>query len=388
MDFTLSKEHEMARALFREFAEKEVKPLAIEVDETEVFPRETVEKMAKAGFMGIPVPKEYGGQGCDILTYAMCVEELAKVCGTTAVIVSAHTSLCCDPILTFGTEDQKKKYLPDLASGKKIGAFGLTEPGAGTDAQGQQTKAVLDGDEWVLNGSKIFITNGKEADVYVIFAITGMVEKRGRMTKEISAFIVEKGTPGFSFGTKEKKMGIRGSSTYELIFEDCRIPKENLLGAQGKGFGIAMHTLDGGRIGIAAQALGLAEGALQATIDYVKERKQFGRSIAQFQNTQFQLADMATKAQAAQFMVYKAACTKDQYTKDHKTSYNVEAAMAKLYAAEMAMEVTTKAVQLHGGYGYTREYEVERMMRDAKITEIYEGTSEVQRMVISANLLK
>ena len=388
MDFTLSKEHEMARALFREFAEKEVKPLAIEVDETEVFPRETVEKMAKAGFMGIPVPKEYGGQGCDILTYAMCVEELAKVCGTTAVIVSAHTSLCCDPILTFGTEDQKKKYLPDLASGKKIGAVGLTEPGAGTDAQGQQTKAVLDGDEWVLNGSKIFITNGKEADVYVIFAITGMVEKRGRMTKEISAFIVEKGTPGFSFGTKEKKMGIRGSSTYELIFTDCRIPKENMLGAQGKGFGIAMHTLDGGRIGIAAQALGLGEGALERTIAYVKERKQFGRAIGQFQNTQFQLADMATKAQAAQFMVYKAACTKDQYTKDHKTSYNVEAAMAKLYAAEMAMEVTTKAVQLHGGYGYTREYEVERMMRDAKITEIYEGTSEVQRMVISANLLK
>ena len=388
MDFTLSKEHEMARALFREFAEKEVRPLAIEVDETEVFPRETVEKMAKAGFMGIPVPKEYGGQGCDVLTYAMCVEELAKVCGTTAVIVSAHTSLCCDPILTFGTEDQKKKYLPDLASGKKIGAFGLTEPGAGTDAQGQQTKAVLDGDEWVLNGSKIFITNGKEADVYVIFAITGMVEKRGRMTKEISAFIVEKGTPGFSFGTKEKKMGIRGSSTYELIFTDCRIPKENMLGAQGKGFGIAMHTLDGGRIGIAAQALGLGEGALERTIAYVKERKQFGRAIGQFQNTQFQLADMATKAQAAQFMVYKAACTKDQYTKDHKTSYNVEAAMAKLYAAEMAMEVTTKAVQLHGGYGYTREYEVERMMRDAKITEIYEGTSEVQRMVISANLLK
>ena len=388
MDFTLSKEHEMARALFREFAEKEVKPLAIEVDETEVFPRETVEKMAKAGFMGIPVPKEYGGQGCDVLTYAMCVEELAKVCGTTAVIVSAHTSLCCDPILTFGTEDQKKKYLPDLASGKKSGAFGLTEPGAGTDAQGQQTKAVLDGDEWVLNGSKIFITNGKEADVYVIFAITGMVEKRGRMTKEISAFIVEKGTPGFSFGTKEKKMGIRGSSTYELIFTDCRIPKENMLGAQGKGFGIAMHTLDGGRSGIAAQALGLGEGALERTIAYVKERKQFGRAIGQFQNTQFQLADMATKAQAAQFMVYKAACTKDQYTKDHKTSYNVEAAMAKLYAAEMAMEVTTKAVQLHGGYGYTREYEVERMMRDAKITEIYEGTSEVQRMVISANLLK
>lgn len=388
MDFTLSKEHEMARSLFREFAEKEVKPLAIEVDETEEFPKETVAKMAKAGFMGIPIPKEYGGQGCDVLTYAICVEELAKVCGTTAVIVSAHTSLCCDPILTYGTEEQKQKYLPDLASGKKIGAFGLTEPGAGTDAQGQQTKAVLEGDEWVLNGSKIFITNGKEADVYVIFAITGMIEKRGRMTKEISAFIVEKGTPGFTFGTKEKKMGIRGSSTYELIFTDCRIPKENMLGQQGKGFGIAMHTLDGGRIGIAAQALGIGEGALDRTIAYVQERKQFGRAIGAFQNTQFQLADMATKAQAAQYMVYKAACTKDQYTKDHKTSCNVEAAMAKLYAAEMAMEVTTKAVQLHGGYGYTREYEVERMMRDAKITEIYEGTSEVQRMVISANLLK
>jgi len=388
MDFTLSKEHEMARTLFKEFAEKEVKPLAIEVDETEEFPRATVEKMAKAGFMGIPIPKEYGGQGCDVLTYAMCVEELAKVCGTTAVIVSAHTSLCCDPILTYGTEEQKQKYLPDLASGRKIGAFGLTEPGAGTDAQGQQTKAVLEGDEWVLNGSKIFITNGKEADVYVIFAITGTIEKRGRMTKEISSFIVEKGTPGFSFGTKEKKMGIRGSSTYELIFTDCRIPKENMLGQQGKGFGIAMHTLDGGRIGIAAQALGLGEGALERTVAYVQERKQFGRAIGAFQNTQFQLADMATKAQAAQYMVYKAACTKDQYTKDHKTSYNVEAAMAKLYAAEMAMEVTTKAVQLHGGYGYTREYEVERMMRDAKITEIYEGTSEVQRMVISSNLLK
>jgi len=379
----------MARALFREFAEKEVKPLAQEVDETEVFPRETVEKMAKAGFMGIPVPKEYGGQGCDILTYAMCVEELSKVCGTTGVIVSAHTSLCCDPILTYGTEEQKQKYLPDLASGKKIGAFGLTEPGAGTDAQGQQTKAVLDGEEWVLNGSKIFITNGKEAEVYVVFAVTGMIEKKpGRFIKEISAFIVEKGTPGFTFGTKEKKMGIRGSSTYELIFTDCRIPKENLLGKQGQGFKIAMHTLDGGRIGIAAQALGIGEGALERTIAYTKERKQFGKSIAAQQNTQFQLADMATKAQAAQLLVYKAACKKDQYQQDHKTAYGVEAAMAKLYAAEMAMEVTTKAVQLHGGYGYTREYDVERMMRDAKITEIYEGTSEVQKMVISADLLK
>ena len=388
MDFGLSKKHEMARSLFKEFAENEVKPLAQEVDETEKFPTGTVEKMAKYGFLGIPVPKELGGQGCDILTYAMCVEELSKVCGTTGVIVSAHTSLCVDPILTFGTPEQKEKYVPDLASGKKLGAFGLTEPMAGTDAQGQQTKAVLDGDEWVLNGSKCFITNGKEADVYIVIAVTGKIEKRGRTMKEISAFIVEKGTPGFTFGVKEKKMGIRGSSTYELIFTDCRIPKENLLGKQGKGFNIAMHTLDGGRIGIAAQALGLAEGALETTIAYVKERKQFGRSIAQFQNTQFQLADMATKVKAAQLMVYRAALKKDEYQAGAKVSYSVEAAMAKLYAAEVAMEVTTKCVQLHGGYGYVREYDVERMMRDAKITEIYEGTSEVQRMVISGALLK
>ena len=383
MDFTLSKKHEMARSLFREFTEKEVKPLAQEVDETEIFPRGTVDKMAKNGFLGIPVPKQYGGQGCDPLTYAMCVEELSKVCGTTGVIVSAHTSLCCDPIQTYGTEAQKQKYLVPLAKGEKLGAFGLTEPGAGTDAQGQQTKAVLDGDEWVLNGSKIFITNGKEADVYVIFAVTGIIEKRGKKVKEISAFIVEKGTPGFTFGTKEKKMGIRGSSTYELIFTDCRIPKENLLGAQGKGFGIAMHTLDGGRIGIAAQALGIAAGALESTIAYVQERKQFGRAIGAFQNTQFQIADMATKVEAARCLVYKAAMAKAT-----QKSYSLEAAMAKLYAAEVAMEVTTKAVQLHGGYGYTREYDVERMMRDAKITEIYEGTSEVQRMVISANIIK
>lgn len=390
MDFSLDKKHEMARTLFHDFAEAEAKPLAQEIDEQHRFPRETVDKMAKYGFLGIPVPKEYGGQGCDILTYVMCVEELSKVCGTTGVIVSAHTSLCVDPIMTYGTEEQKQKYLPDLASGKKLGAFGLTEPGAGTDAQGQQTKAVLDEatGEWILNGSKCFITNGKEADVYIVIAVTGTVEKRGKKMKEISAFIVEKGTPGFTFGTKENKMGICGSSTYELIFSDCRIPKDALLGQKGKGFNIAMHTLDGGRIGIAAQALGIAEGALERTINYTKERKQFGRSIAQFQNTQFQLADMATKVEAAKNLVYKAAMTKDQYTKDHTTSYSVEAAMAKLYAAEVAMEVTTKAVQLHGGYGYIREYEVERMMRDAKITEIYEGTSEVQRMVISANLLK
>ena len=386
MNFSLSKEHEMARGLFREFAEAEVKPLAQEVDETEQFPRGTVEKMAKVGFLGIPVPKEYGGQGCDPLTYAMCVEELSKVCGTTGVIVSAHTSLCCDPIQTYGTEEQKQKYLIPLAKGEKLGAFGLTEPGAGTDAQGMQTKAVFDEatNEWVLNGSKCFITNGKEADVYIIFAITDIVEdKKGRKQKKFSAFIVEKGTEGFTFGTKEKKMGIRGSATYELIFQDCRIPADNLLGQRGKGFPIAMHTLDGGRIGIAAQALGIAAGALEATINYVKERKQFGRAIGAFQNTQFQLADMATKVEAARLLVYKAAVAKAT-----QATYTVEAAQAKLYAAEVAMEVTTKAVQLHGGYGYIREYDVERMMRDAKITEIYEGTSEVQRMVISGALLK
>ena len=389
MDFTLDQKHEMARTLFKDFAENEAKPLAQETDETEVFPQSTVDKMGKYGFMGIPVPKQYGGQGCDILTYVMCVEELSKVCGTTGVIVSAHTSLCCDPILTYGTEEQKQKYLPPLCNGEKLGAFALTEPGAGTDAQGAQTKAVLDGDEWVLNGSKCFITNGKVADVYIVIAITGVTEdKRGRKKKNFSAFIVEKGTPGFSFGTKEKKMGIRGSSTYELIFEDCRIPKENILGPQGKGFPIAMHTLDGGRIGIAAQALGIAEGALETTVAYVKERKQFGRSIAAQQNTQFQLADMATKVEAAKSLVYKAALKKQEFADGAKVSYSVEAAMAKLYAAEVAMEVTTKAVQLHGGYGYIREYDVERMMRDAKITEIYEGTSEVQRMVISGNLLK
>lgn len=379
MDFGFTKEHEMARTLFRDFAINEVKPIATEIDEKEEFPWDNVRKMMKLGFMGIPMPKEYGGQGCDTLAYAMCVEELSKVCGTTGVIVSAHTSLCAEPIKQYGTEEQKRKYLVPLSNGEKLGAFGLTEPNAGTDAATQQTKAVLDGDSYVLNGTKIFITNGKEADTYVIFAMTD----KAKGNKGISAFIVEKGTPGFSFGTKEKKMGIRGSATYELIFTDCRIPKENLLGAEGKGFGIAMGTLDGGRIGIAAQALGIAQGALDATVAYVKERKQFGQSIAQFQNTQFMLADMATKVEAARLLVYKAA-----YAKETQKRFSMEAAMAKLYASEVAMEVTTKCVQLHGGYGYTREYEVERMMRDAKITEIYEGTSEVQKMVIAASVLK
>ena len=384
MDFTLDKKHEMARQLFRDFAVNEVKPLAQEVDETEHFPEVNVAKMQKLGFMGIPVPKELGGQGCDVLTYIMLVEELAKVCATTSVVVSGHTSLCIDPIMTYGTPAQKEKYVVPLAKGELLGAFALTEPGAGTDAQGVQTKAVLDGDEWVLNGTKCFITNGEYADVYIVIAITDIVEdRRGRKQKRFSAFIVEKNTPGFTFGVKEKKMGIRGSATYELIFQDCRIPKDALLGQRGKGFTIAMHTLDGGRIGIAAQVLGIAEGALDITIDYVKERKQFGRPIAAQQNTAFQIADMAARIEAAKLLVYKAAVKKDT-----DKQYGFEAAMAKLFAAETAMAVTTKCVQLFGGYGYIREYDIERMMRDAKITEIYEGTSEVQRMVISAALLR
>ena len=379
MNFRQDEEHQDILEMVHDFAVNEVKPLAAEIDRTEEFPMKNVKMMAEMGLMGIPFPEEYGGAGMDTLAYIQTVEELSKYCASTGVILSAHTSLCATPIYQFGSEEQKQKYLPKLCSGEWIGAFALTEPNAGTDASGQQTVAVDAGDHWVLNGSKIFITNAGVADVFFVLAMTD----KSQGTKGISAFIVEKGAPGFSFGTKEKKMGIRGSSTYELIFEDCRIPKENLLGAQGKGFGIAMHTLDGGRIGIAAQALGIAEGALDRTIAYVKERKQFGRTIGQFQNTQFQLADMATKVEAAKMMVYKAAMAKAT-----QKVYSVEAAQAKLYAAEVAMEVTTKAVQLHGGYGYIREYDVERMMRDAKITEIYEGTSEVQRMVISGNLLK
>ena len=379
MDFSLSKTEELFLQMIREFAEKEVKPLAAEVDEEERFPLETVEKMAKTGLMGIPVPVKYGGAGGTNLMYGMAVEELSRVCGTTGVVLSAHTSLCCAPIMENGTEEQKMKYLPRLASGEWIGAFGLTEPNAGTDAAMQQTTAVLDGDQYVLNGNKIFITNAVYAHVYVIFAMTD----KSLGNKGISAFIVEKGTSGFSIGKKEKKMGIRGSATTELVFEDCRIPKENLLGQQGKGFAIAMKTLDGGRVGIAAQALGIAQGAMDETIKYTKERKQFGRSISQFQNTQFQMADMETKVQAARLLVRSA-----HWKKDNGMPYSVDAAMAKLFAAETAMEVTTKAVQLHGGYGYTREYPVERMMRDAKITEIYEGTSEVQRMVIAGKLFK
>ena len=382
MDFKLSKEQLMLQKMYREFAENEVKPIAADVDEEERFPEETVKKMAKLGMMGIYLPKEYGGAGADYLSYVMAVEEMAKVCGTTSVVLSAHTSLCCNPIFEYGTEEQKQKYLPKLCSGEWIGAFGLTEPGAGTDAQGQQTTAVKDENgNWVLNGSKIFITNAGYANVFIVIAITGIIEKRGRKTKELSAFIVERTDKGFSVGKHEKKMGIRGSSTCDLIFEDCIVPKENLLGQEGKGFKIAMMTLDGGRIGIAAQALGLGEGAVNEAVKYTQERVQFGRRLSQFQNTQFQLADMHCRMQAAQYLVYAAACKKQLHE-----DYSMDASMAKLFAAEAASDVTRRAVQLFGGYGYTREYPVERMMRDAKITEIYEGTSEVQRMVISSRL--
>lgn len=375
MDFRLSDEHKLLCEMYEKFAQNEVKPLAQEVDEEEKFPLETVKKLGRYGMMGIPFPKEYGGAGGDSLAYVMAVEELSKVCGTTGVVVSAHTSLCCSPIYEFGTESQKRKYLPKLLSGEYIGAFGLTEPGAGTDAAGQQTKAVLDGDHWVLNGTKIFITNVGHADIFIIFAMTD----KSLGTRGISAFIVERTFEGFRVGKEEKKMGIRGSSTCELIMENCIVPKENLLGDINKGFKIAMKTLDGGRIGIAAQALGIGEGAIDEAVKYVKERKQFGKRISQFQNTQFKLADMRTRMQAAKWLVYAAAMKKDS-----GEPYSEDAAMAKLFAAEAASEVTRQAVQLFGGYGYTREYPVERMMRDAKITEIYEGTSEVQRMVIAS----
>lgn len=379
MNFSFSQEQMLLKQMLREFALNEVKPIAAEIDEEERFPEETVEKMVKIGMMGIPFPKQYGGAGANYLEYAMAVEELSRVCATTGVILSAHTSLGAGPIAEWGTEEQKQKYLVPLAKGERLGAFGLTEPNAGTDAAGQQTTAVLDGDEYIINGSKIFITNAIYADTYNVMAMTD----KSQGTKGISAFIVEKGTPGFTFGPKEKKMGIKGSATCELIFENVRVPKENLLGKEGYGFKIAMKTLDAGRIGIASQALGIAQGAIDETIEYVKERKQFGRSLSQFQNTQFQLADLQAKIDAARMLVYRAADAKDK-----GFSYGVEAATAKLFAADTAMEVTTKCVQLFGGYGYTREYPVERMMRDAKITEIYEGTSEVQKMVIAANLLK
>ncbi len=379
MNFQLSKEQESVRKMVREFAEAEVEPIAAEIDQEHRFPVETVEKMARYGMLGIPFPAEAGGAGGDYISYAITVEELSRVCATTGVICSAHTSLCCWPIYAYGTDQQKAKYLPELLKGKKLGAFGLTEPNAGTDAAGQQTRAEDKGDYWLINGAKVFITNGGYADVFVVMAMT---DKSKGTRGGISAFIMEKSDEGFSIGKTEDKMGICGSSTTELIFQNCKIPKDRLLGEIGGGFKVAMATLDGGRIGVGAQALGIAQGALDVTVEYMKARKQFGKKISQFQALQFEIANMATQIEAARLLVYKAADSKQKHL-----PIGQSAAMAKLFAAETAMNVTTKAVQLHGGYGYTKDYPVERMMRDAKITEIYEGTSEVQRMVISAAVI-
>lgn len=375
MLFKFSEEEQQVIDRVHDFCVKEIAPIAAEIDENERFPVETREKLAQIGMMGIPFPKEYGGTGNTYLTYVAVCEEIAKYCASTSVMLSVHHSLCCAPILQFGTEEQKQKFLPPLLRGEKLGAFGLTEAGAGSDAAGQQTTAVDKGDYWLLNGSKIFITNGYYADTYIIAAMTD----KSQGHRGISTFIVEKGTPGFTFGTKEKKMGIRGSATYELVFTDCKIPKENLLGELGKGFKIAMMTLDGGRLGIAAQALGIAQGAVDNCVAYVTEHMQGEKRISQSQYTQFELADMQTKVDAARLLVYRTA-----QAKQDKEAYGHYAAMAKLFAAETAMNVTERCVQLAGDDGYTRRYPFERFMRDAKITELYEGTSEVQKMVISA----
>ncbi|HIX72602.1 MAG TPA: acyl-CoA dehydrogenase [Candidatus Anaerobutyricum stercoripullorum] len=377
MNFHFNEEEQEILEMLKDFCEKEVGPKAAEIDENERFPEETWHALAEMGMMGVPFPEEYGGAGLSYVNYIGVCEELAKYCATTSVMVSAHSSLCTWPIYNFGIEEQKQKYLPSLCSGEKLGAFGLTEPGAGTDAAMQKTTAEDKGDHWLLNGSKIFITNAGYAETFVIFAMTD--KEKGN--KGISAFIVEKDFPGFKVGAHEKKMGIRGSSTCELIFEDCIVPKENLLGGEemlNKGFKIAMMTLDGGRIGIGAQALGIAQSAIDECVKYTTQRVQFGKRISQFQNTQFELADMQAKVDAARLLIYRAAQAKE----DHEP-YSHLAAMGKLYASEAASDVTRRCLQLTGGYGYTREYPFERLMRDAKITEIYEGTSEVQKMVIS-----
>ena len=389
MDFHLTREQELVRQMMHDFTENEVKPIAAETDKTSTYPRENIEKLFDLGVMGMVVPEEFGGAGADDLSSAIAIEELSKQCASTGDILATHNGLCCGPIIANGTPAQKEKYLRMLTEGHKVGAFALTEPDAGSDAAKGTCVAELQGDHYVLNGSKIFITNAGFADVFIVIAVTDVVpDKKGRPTKLCSAFIVERTDPGFSVGKAEDKMGIRGSSTCELIFEDCRIPKDRMLGIRGKGFQLAMATLDGGRIGIASQALGIAEGALQETVAYVKERKQFGRSISAFQNTQFELAEMKARIEAAKYLVYAAALKKQEAMNGAKVRYSVEAAEAKLIAARTASDVTRRCLQLFGGYGYTRDYPIERMMRDAKITEIYEGTSEVQMMVISGALLK
>ncbi|MFE1242682.1 acyl-CoA dehydrogenase [Fictibacillus sp. NPDC058756] len=379
MQFLLSEEHEMIRKMVRDFARNEVEPTAAERDEEERFDRAIFDQMGELGLCGIPWPEEYGGIGGDYLGYVIAVEELSRVCASVGVTLSAHTSLAGWPIFKFGNEEQKQKFLRPMAEGKKMGAYGLTEPGSGSDAGNMKTTAKKDGDHYIINGSKIFITNAGDAEIYVVFARTDI--EAG--TRGVSAFIVEKGTPGFSFGKKEKKLGIRSSPTLEIIFEDCRVPAENLLGKEDEGFKIAMMTLDGGRNGIAAQAVGIAQGALDASVNYAKERKQFGKPIGVNQGIGFKLADMATKVEAARLLTYQAA-----WRESEGLPYGKESAMSKLFAGDIAMEVTTDAVQVFGGYGYTKEYPVERYMRDAKITQIYEGTQEIQRLVISKMLLK
>ena len=378
MDFELSREQKLIQKMIRDFTENEIAPITAETDRTSTYPAETIDKLFDCGVMGMAVPKEYGGAGADLLSAAICVEEISKACASTGDIVATHNGLCCAPILENGTEEQKKKYLPMLTKGHKVGAFALTESNAGSDASKGTTTARLEGDKYILNGSKIFITNGYVAEIFVVFAMTDP----SKGTRGISAFIVEKNFPGFSIGKHEEKLGLHGSPTSEIVFTDCEVPKENLLGQEGKGFRIAMATLDGGRIGIAAQALGIAEGAMQEAINFTKTREQFGRPIAKFQNTQFEIADMHVGIEAGRLLTYKAAKIKDTGAR-----VTLDAATAKLFCSELAMKVTTKAVQLHGGYGYTKDYPVERMMRDAKITEIYEGTSEIQRVVISGNIL-
>ncbi|MBT2688667.1 acyl-CoA dehydrogenase [Bacillus sp. ISL-47] len=379
MNFQLSEEHEMIRKMVRDFARNEVAPTAAERDEEERFDREIFNKMAELGLTGIPWPEEYGGIGSDYLAYCIAVEELSRVCASTGVTLSAHTSLAGWPIFKFGSEEQKQKYLKPMAQGEKIGAYGLTEPGSGSDAGGMRTTARLEGDHYVLNGSKIFITNGGVADIYVVFALTDPAEKHRGTT----AFIVEAGFEGFSVGKKEKKLGIRSSPTTEIIFEDCKVPVENVLGEVGEGFKIAMMTLDGGRNGIAAQAVGIAQGALDASVEYAKERVQFGKPIAAQQGIGFKLADMATSIEASRLLTYQAA-----WLESEGLPYGKESAMSKLLAGDTAMKVTTDAVQIFGGYGYTKDYPVERFMRDAKITQIYEGTQEIQRLVISRMVTK
>lgn len=379
MDFALTERHEMFEKLFREFSQRELIPIAAEIDETMEFPEDSYRKMAELGFMGIPFDEEFGGSGADELTYTLAIEELSNASAAHGITLSVHISLCANSIYVNGSKEQKEKYLRPLLKGEKLGAYGLTEPSAGTDASGVRTTAVLDEDEYILNGSKIFITNAGVAEIYVVFAMTDP----SKGVRGMSAFIVEKGTEGFSFGKPENKMGIRASIQAELVFRNCRIPKENLLGKEGRGFGIAMKALDCGRIGVAAQAVGIAQAAYDASIDYSKKRIQFGKPISRNQAIQWMLADMHTKIEAARLLVRKAA-----WLKDNGKSFSKEAAMAKLYASETAMEVTTKAVQIHGGYGFMKDYNVERYMRDAKITEIYEGTSEAMRMVISGAILR